>query len=183
MSGLCSIPICQLSMQTEFLATLYRLGIDLAASCSTNRRMWDKILRCQLVVRQGKAHEGILTVYFLEKYDPASGLPGELQQDAQLQRESRSRKISVYWCRARVCWHCISSHPMFSSPSQPSQTCNHDYFLCLSQSFLMYPHRSVQKTWFQTIPLLHFCCAALYTRLFPKGTENTGETYSSINGA
>lgn len=138
-------------MQTEFLATPYRLGIDLTASYSTNLRAWDEALRCQSVVRQARAGEGFLAVYFLERYDPTS----ELQWDAQLQREGRSWKITIYLCQARVCWCCISSHPMLSSPSQPSRTCSRDCSLCLSQSFLMYPHRSVQKTWFQNIPLLY----------------------------
>lgn len=182
MSDICSILLCQLSVQTEFLTILYRLRVVLAVSYSTNRRARDKILRYRLVVRQGRAHEGILAVYFLGRPDPASGLPGEMQQHVQLRRESTSQNISVYWCQARVCSDCISSHPRLSSPHQPSQTCNHDCFLCFSQSFLMYPCKSVQETWFQT-PVICLLCSLVYTRLFPKSRENAGEPYCSINAA
>lgn len=36
--------ICELSIKNEFLTTLYRVGIDLAASYSTNFRVWNEIL-------------------------------------------------------------------------------------------------------------------------------------------
>lgn len=131
--------LCQLSIKNEFLDTLYRVGIDLAASYSTNFRVWNDILWCQSAVRQERAWDVILKLFPGEVWPRLRA--DELEQDVKLQWDSRLWKTSVNWSQARACCHCISFHLMLSSSSQPSQTCNHCCFLYLSHSFLMNPNK------------------------------------------